>query len=138
MLNWILEISLRYKLLVIIAFIVVAGLGIRAWQVVPLDAFPDVTPVQVNVYTESPGLASEDVEKLITFPVESSLAGLASIEAIRSVSLFGLSYVSVYFSDDTDIYRARFLVNEKLADARARIGAAAYSAACASASVMNN
>ena len=121
MLNWILEISLRYKLLVIIAFIVVAGLGVRAWQVVPLDAFPDVTPVQVNVYTESPGLASEDVEKLITFPVESSLAGLAGIEAIRSVSLFGLSYVSVYFSDDTDIYRARFLVNEKLADARARI-----------------
>lgn len=121
MLNWILEISLRYKLLVIIAFIVVAGLGVRAWQVVPLDAFPDVTPVQVNVYTESPGLASEDVEKLVTFPVESSLAGLAGIEAIRSVSLFGLSYVSVYFSDDTDIYRARFLVNEKLADARARI-----------------
>ena len=121
MLNWILEISMRYKLLVIIAFIVVAGLGVRAWQVVPLDAFPDVTPVQVNVYTESPGLASEDVEKLITFPVESSLAGLAGIEAIRSVSLFGLSYVSVYFSDDTDIYRARFLVNEKLADARARI-----------------
>lgn len=121
MLNWILEISLRYKLLVIIAFIVLAGLGVRAWQVVPLDAFPDVTPVQVNVYTESPGLASEDVEKLITFPVESSLAGLAGIEAIRSVSLFGLSYVSVYFSDDTDIYRARFLVNEKLADARARI-----------------
>ena len=121
MLNWILEISLRYRLLVIIAFIVVAGLGVRAWQVVPLDAFPDVTPVQVNVYTESPGLASEDVEKLVTFPVESSLAGLAGIEAIRSVSLFGLSYVSVYFSDDTDIYRARFLVNEKLADARARI-----------------
>jgi len=121
MLNWILEVSLRYKLLVIIAFIVVAGLGVRAWQVVPLDAFPDVTPVQVNVYTESPGLASEDVEKLVTFPVESSLAGLAGIEAIRSVSLFGLSYVSVYFSDDTDIYRARFLVNEKLADARARI-----------------
>lgn len=52
MLNWILEISLRYKLLVIIAFIVLAGLGVRAWQVVPLDAFPDVTPVQVNVYTE--------------------------------------------------------------------------------------
>lgn len=121
MLNWILEIALRYKLLVIIAFIVVAAFGVRAWQVVPLDAFPDVTPVQVNIYTESPGLASEDIEKLITFPVESSMAGLAGIEYIRSVSLFGLSYVSLYFDDDTDLQQARFLVGEKLADARARI-----------------
>lgn len=121
MLNWILDTALRYKLLVILAFIVIAGFGIRAWQVVPLDAFPDVTPAQVNVYTESPGLASEDIEKLITFPVESSLAGLAGIEHIRSVSLFGLSYVSVYFKDGTDIQQARFLVNEKLADARSRI-----------------
>jgi heavy metal efflux system protein len=123
MLNSILGVSLRYKLLVILAFIVIAGFGIRAWQVVPLDAFPDVTPTQVNVYTESPGLASEDVEKLITFPVESSLAGLAGIDYIRSVSLFGLSYVSVYFKDGTNLQQARFLVSEKLADARAQIPA---------------
>lgn len=86
MLNSILSVSLRYKLLVIMAFIIIAGFGVRAWQAVPLDAFPDVTPAQVNVYTESAGLASEDVEKLITFPVESSLAGLAGIDYIRSVS----------------------------------------------------
>jgi len=121
MLNWILDVSLRYKVLVLIAFVVITFFGIRAWQAVPLDAFPDLTPVQVNVYTESPGLASEDVEKLITFPVESSLAGLKGIEHIRSVSLFGLSYVSVYFKDDMDVQQARFLVNEKLADARSRI-----------------
>jgi heavy metal efflux system protein len=121
MLNWILDASLKYKLLVILAFVVVVFFGVKAWQEVPLDAFPDVTPVQVNVYTESPGLASEDVEKLITFPVESSLAGLKGIEEIRSVSLFGLSYVSVYFSDTTDIQQARFLVGEKLADARSRL-----------------
>lgn len=123
MLNSILGVSLRYKLLVILAFIVIAGFGVRAWQVVPLDAFPDLTPTQVNVYTESPGLASEDVEKLITFPVESSLAGLAGIDYIRSVSLFGLSYVSVYFKDGTNLQQARFLVSEKLADARAQIPA---------------
>lgn len=93
MLNWILDAALKYKLLVILAFIVAAFFGVKAWQEVPLDAFPDVTPVQVNVYTESPGLASEDVEKLITFPVESSLAGLKGIEEIRSVSLFGLSSI---------------------------------------------
>lgn len=121
MLNSILGVSLRYKLLVIMAFIIIAGFGVRAWQAVPLDAFPDVTPAQVNVYTESAGLASEDVEKLITFPVESSLAGLAGIDYIRSVSLFGLSYVSVYFKDGIDIQRARFLVSEKLADASAQI-----------------
>jgi len=83
MLNSIIDASLRYKLLVIILFVVVAGLGIRAWQKVPVDAFPDVTPVQVNIYTESPGLASEDVEQLLSFPIESALAGLPKVQEIR-------------------------------------------------------
>src|SRR3546814_11626345 len=71
---------------------------------VPIDAFPDVTPVQVNVYTESAGLAAEDIELLLTTPIESALAGLPKVQEIRSVSLFGLSYVAVYFEDDMDIY----------------------------------
>ncbi|HSH86414.1 MAG TPA: CusA/CzcA family heavy metal efflux RND transporter [Methylophilus sp.] len=121
MLYWMLETSLRYRLLVILAAVLLIFFGVKAWQNVPLDAFPDVTPAQVNIYTESPGLASEDVEKLVTFPVESALAGLKNIEHIRSVSLFGLSYVSVYFKDDTDIQQARFLVSEKLSDVKARI-----------------
>lgn len=111
MLNSIIDASLRYKLLVIILFVVVAGLGIRAWHKVPVDAFPDVTPVQVNIYTESPGLASEDVEQLLSFPIESALAGLPKVQEIRSVSLFGLSYVAVYFEDDMDIYFARRLLS---------------------------
>lgn len=121
MLHWILETSLRYRLLVILASLLLVFFGVRAWQNVPLDAFPDVTPAQVNIYTESPGLASEDVEKLVTFPVESALAGLKGIEHIRSVSLFGLSYVSVYFKDQTDIQQARFLVSEKLAEVKSHI-----------------
>jgi cobalt-zinc-cadmium resistance protein CzcA len=121
MLSRISEISLRYKLLVLVAFVLVIVFGIRAWQRVPLDAFPDVTPVQVNVYTESPGLAAEDVEKLITFPVESVMAGLPKVDEIRSTSLFGLSYVSVYFKDDMDVQLARRLVSEKLAEARSRL-----------------
>ena len=64
----------------------------------PVDAFPDVTPIQVNVYTESPGLAAEDVEKLLTFPMETAMAGLPGVEEIRSVSLFGLSFVCLLYT----------------------------------------
>jgi len=123
MLNKIVDLSLRYKVLVLVAFVLVVMLGIKAWREVPVDAFPDVTPVQVNIYTESPGLAAEDVEKLLTFPVEGVMAGLPGVEEIRSVSLFGLSYVSVYFKDDVDIYFARRLVGEKLQEVKGRIPA---------------
>ena len=121
MLNALVEASLRYKFLVIIAFLVVGFLGGRAVTTVPIDAFPDVTPVQVNIYTESPGLAAEDVEQLLTFPVESGMAGLPGVTEIRSVSLFGLSYVSIYFEDDMDIYFARRLVMERLQEVGDRI-----------------
>src|SRR5215471_5550235 len=123
MLNAIVDASLRYKVLVVVAFVVIVFLGVRAFQQVPVDAFPDVTPVQVSVYTESPGLAAEDVETLLTVPIETAMAGLPGVEQVRSVSLFGLSYVSVYFTDTTDIYFARRLVDERLAEAKARIPA---------------
>jgi len=121
MLEKLVETSLRYKFLVLIAFGVIAFLGIRAALTVPIDAFPDVTPAQVNIYTESPGLAAEDVEQLLTFPIESGMAGLPKVQEIRSVSLFGLSYVSVYFEDDMDIYFARRLVMERLQEVGDRI-----------------
>ncbi|MCB1676281.1 MAG: efflux RND transporter permease subunit [Halioglobus sp.] len=121
MLNKLVEASLRYKFLVIIIFLVIGFLGWRAVTSVPIDAFPDVTPVQVNIYTESPGLAAEDVEQLLTFPVESGMAGLPGVTEIRSVSLFGLSYVSIYFEDDMDIYFARRLVMERLQEVGDRI-----------------
>ena len=114
MLGRLVELSLRYKVLVLILFMVAGAFGYRAVRNLPIDAFPDVTPVQVNVYTEAPGLAAEDVEQLLTTSVESALAGLPKVQEIRSVSLFGLSYVSVYFDDDMDIYFARQLVNERL------------------------
>ncbi len=121
MLEKLVELSLRYKFLVLVIFIVVAFAGIRAVMNIPIDAFPDVTPVQVNIYTESPGLAAEDIEQLLTFPVESGMAGLPGVQQIRSVSLFGLSYVSVYFDDDMDIYFARRLVMERLQEVADRI-----------------
>ncbi|MDO8293940.1 MAG: CusA/CzcA family heavy metal efflux RND transporter [Gallionella sp.] len=121
MLNSIVDLSLRYKILVLVGFLLVVVFGVQAFRAVPVDAFPDVTPIQVNVYTESPGLAAEDVEKLLTFPVETAMAGLPGVEEIRSVSLFGLSFVSVYFKDDVDIYFARRLVGEKIIEAKSRM-----------------
>lgn len=121
MLNAIVDASLRYKVLIIVAFLVIAGLGVQAFRSVPVDAFPDVTPVQVNVFTESPGLAAEDVEKLLTTPIEGAMAGLPGVEDVRSISLFGLSSVSVNFKDNVDIYFARRLVGEKLLEAKGRL-----------------
>ena len=121
MLNSIVDLSLRYKVLVLVGFLLIVVFGVQAFRAVPVDAFPDVTPIQVNVYTESPGLAAEDVEKLLTFPMETAMAGLPGVEEIRSVSLFGLSFVSVYFKDDVDIYFARRLVGEKMLEAKSRM-----------------
>ena len=121
MLNAIVDASLRYKVLVLVAFLIVVGLGVQAFRQVPVDAFPDVTPIQVNIYTESPGLAAEDVEKLLTTPIEGAMAGLPGVEEVRSVSLFGLSYVGIYFKDNVDIYFARRLVGEKLQEAKGRL-----------------
>ena len=121
MLNAIVDASLRFKVLVLVAFLVVVGLGVQAFRTVPVDAFPDVTPIQVNVYTESPGLAAEDVERLLTTPIEGAMAGLPGVEEVRSISLFGLSYVGIYFKDDVDIYFARRLVGEKLQEAKGRL-----------------
>jgi len=123
MLNRIIDGALGYRLLVMVGLALIVALGVRAWKLVPVDAFPDVTPVQVSVMTEAPGLSPEDVERLITFPVESSLAGLPGVEVVRSLSLFGLSNVTVYFDDSVDIYFARRLVGERLQQAKERIPA---------------
>jgi len=123
MLNALVEASLRYKVLVLVGFAVLIGLGLLAFRQVPVDAFPDVTPAQVNVYTESPGVAAEDIERLLTVPIEGAMAGLANVQIVRSVSLFGLSYVAVYFDDNVDIYFARRLVGEKLQEVKGRLPA---------------
>lgn len=114
MLDKLIELSLKYRLLVIVAFVTIAAFGFRAYQQIPVDAFPDITPKQVVVYTESPGNSAEDIEKLITYPVESALSGMAGVKLIMSNSIFGLSYVSVFFEDNMDIYFLRQLVSERL------------------------
>ncbi len=112
---------LKFRLLVLIALVGVVVYGVYSFRKLPIDAFPDPTPVQVNIYTEAPGLSAEEVETLITIPIESVMNGLKDVVLVRSVSLPSLSYVSVYFKDGTDIYFARRLVMEKLPDAKERI-----------------
>ncbi len=105
---------IRYKFLVISLFIAIAGFGYKAYLEIPVDAFPDITPKQVVIYTESPGNSGEDIEKLITYPIESAMAGLPGVKMILSNSLFGLSYVSIFFEDKYDTYFLRQLVTERL------------------------
>ena len=112
---------LRNRLLMVVLGTLVLAGGVYSYRQLPVDAFPDVTPTLVQVFTETAGLAPEEVEKYVTYPVEVALNGLPSLKEIRSVSNFGLSVVNIYFEDGTDIYFARQLVNERLQLAREEI-----------------
>src|SRR6476619_640060 len=111
----------RERLLVaVVSMLIVAG-GILALRRLNVDAFPDVTPVQVEIDTEAEGLAPEEIERQITFPIENEMNGISGVTRVESDSKFGLSVVTVYFSDDTDIYFAREQVFQRLADAKENI-----------------
>ena len=112
------DFALGNRLLVVVLVLVVMGAGYRAYTLLPVDAFPDVSPNLVQVFTITEGLAPEEIERYVTYPVEAAMTGLPGIEEIRSISNFGLSVVNVYFEDDLDIYFTRRLVNERLQEAR--------------------
>jgi cobalt-zinc-cadmium resistance protein CzcA len=116
--NRLINFVLTQRLLVTIAFVILTVAGVMAWKALPIDAFPDVTNVQVMVLTDAPGLAAVDVEQRVTFPVELALQGLPNVRQIRSTSKASLSQVIVVFEDDADIYFARQLVLERLQAAR--------------------
>jgi cobalt-zinc-cadmium resistance protein CzcA len=102
----------------------VAGLvlfGVYAFRELPVDAFPDVTNVQVQIITEAPGMSPEEVEKYVSYPVEVQMAGLPRVEETRSLSKYGLSMITVVFEDDVDIYFARQLVFERLIEAKEKL-----------------
>lgn len=115
------DLALRNKFLVLILTAVLVGLGINAMLKLPIDAVPDVSPNQVMVITQAPGLGPVEVEKFVTFPVETAMSGLPGITDIRSISRFGLSSVSIYFEEGLDIYFVRRLVMERLPEAREAI-----------------
>ncbi|SFW88802.1 CusA/CzcA family heavy metal efflux RND transporter [Chitinophaga sancti] len=118
MLNKIIKFSINNKLIIGLFTLGLIIWGIYSLKKLPIDATPDITNNQVQVITSSPSLAAQEVERLITFPVEQVMSTIPELEQLRSISRFGLSVVTIVFHDDVDIYWARQQVNEKLAEAR--------------------
>ena len=114
MIGKIFEISLRQRMFVLIGTLALMGAGVWSALRLPIDAVPDVTNVQVTINTTVPALSPEEIERQISFPIETEMAGLQGLEEVRSLSKFGLSQVTMVFSDGTDIYRARQLVSERM------------------------
>ena len=121
MIDKILELSLRQRAFILLAALALVAVGLWAATRLPIDAVPDITGVQVQINTEVPALAAEESEKLVTRPIEIEMAGLPGIEEMRSLTKFGLSQVTLQFSDNTDVYRARQLVTERLQAAVERL-----------------
>ncbi len=117
MLDRIIQSSVRGRLLVLIIFMGIIAYGGYAYRTMPVDAFPDVSPVMVPIFAEAHGMAPEEIERLIAYPLEASMNGLPDVTQIKSTSAFGMAVVYVYFEDDVDIYFARQLVAERLAAA---------------------
>ncbi|MDI3461546.1 efflux RND transporter permease subunit [Nitrospirales bacterium NOB] len=113
--------ALEQRLIVLLMVFGLIVSGVAAFRHLPIDAFPDVTPVQVQVITKAPTLAPSEIERLVTFPLEIELTNLPGKTELRSVSRFGLSVITVVFEDRMDIYFARQLVLERLVQARSRL-----------------
>ena len=114
MLERFVESSLKNRLAISTLFLVTVVLGSRALLGLPVDAFPDTTPIQVQINTVAPALNPEEIERQITFPVETTISGLPGLVNVRSVSKFGFSQIVATFDDQTPIYDARQLVLERL------------------------
>ncbi|MGH7649145.1 MAG: efflux RND transporter permease subunit, partial [Gemmatimonadaceae bacterium] len=105
--NRLISASLGQRFLVTLLGLMLVGAGIRSFRRLPVDAYPDLSPTMVEIVTQWPGHASEEVERLITVPVEIEMNGLPKLKVVRSISLYGLSDVTLTFEDGTDNYFAR-------------------------------
>ena len=123
MLERIIQYSIHHKLIVLLFIAGIVGFGLYSLSNIPIGAVPDVTNNQVQVITTSRNLATEDVEKFLTYPVELEMANLPGVKEIRSVSKFGLSVVTVVFNDNMGTYLPRQLIAEKIKSAEEKIPA---------------
>jgi cobalt-zinc-cadmium resistance protein CzcA len=114
MLKSLLEFSVRQRVFVLLATIILVALGVWSALKLPIDAVPDITNTQVQINTAVGALAPEEIEKLVTFPIENEMSGVPGLTELRSLSKFGLSQVNLIFEDGTDIFRSRQLVSERL------------------------
>ncbi|HZD80880.1 MAG TPA: efflux RND transporter permease subunit, partial [Actinomycetota bacterium] len=121
MIDRLIRAALSNRLLVVLFALGVIGGGAYSLRRLAIDAFPDVTPVLAEVITLSEGLAPQEVEQLVTYPIESAMNGLPDVQRVQSLSIFGLSDVKVYFADGVDIYFARQLVRAQLQAAEEQI-----------------
>lgn len=112
------EFSIRYRWLMLLIAVGIVILGVISFHKLPIDAIPDVTNKQVQINTAVTGLSPIEIEKQITAPIEWAIQGVPGLEQIRSVSFYGVSQVTAIFSDETDLYRARQLISEKLVEAK--------------------
>ena len=119
--NWIVAGALRFRILVVAAAVALIVVGVRTADDVPLDVFPEFAPPRVEIQTEAPGLSTEEVDSLVTVPIENSLGGIPYLDEIRSKSVLGLSSIQLYFERGTDLITARQLVQERLALSSARL-----------------
>jgi heavy metal efflux system protein len=118
MINALIRFSLNQRLLVIMLSLLLVMLGVWSFQNLPIDAVPDITNAQVQINTRVKALAPAEIERLVTFPVETAMGGLPGVEEIRSITNYGLSQVTVIFKDGTDIYFARQLILERLQEVK--------------------
>jgi cobalt-zinc-cadmium resistance protein CzcA len=123
MIDALLRFSIERRFLILFVTLGIVGLGVWAYQRLPIDAVPDITNVQVQVNTEAPGYSPLEVEQRITYLVETAIAGVPHLEYTRSLSRYGLSQVTIVFEDGTDIFFARNLVNERLQEAKSQLPA---------------
>ena len=123
--NQIVRAALNQKFLVVIAAFVLIGVGSWSFTRLPVDAYPDLSPPMVEITTQWPGHAAEEIERLVTVPIETEMNGVERIKVVRSVSLYGLSDIRLTFKDGTDPYFARQRVFEHLPDATLPTGVTA-------------
>ena len=117
----IIAVVLRQKGMVTIFSLLLVAFGVYSYVKLPIDAFPDVTNIQVEVVGRASGLSALEIERSVTYPIEMSMRGLPKVKQMRSVTKFGLSLVTIIFNDNVDIYFARQLVFERLAEAKERL-----------------